>query len=608
MKNQQRFAEMEYCIDRYFQTNLAPIMERIGQYLTNRQIDEYTHHQNSVAGFMSRMADASHMVPGLDTTAIQVQHTGEWNSKTTEDYVEMCRKDIAGDKTIQRDLELLSAEWRKTVVEEIGRERYEQLSKELGSDLAYAYLDYRVQQQMVQHLVDAETPRSATEYIMKKAASGSLIGLGAQMQQSPLSAEIADKAERAYSPTAAEKAAARGLSFGMDALSTGCIGSWVTVGKFAATEVVFDGIELLADRMQDGEKVQTVEECLSQVLFSSDRNLFPDLRKQGARVTPWDNAYVKGVNRHLEKKMAIADTKPLIVALAEERERQFASFAQNKSLPAADEQEQQMAFRKQHAIPLVIAPGKENDYLQALEESKARHSASVQVSETGNREATEQAAATSAPTPPQSSPQDMSEVRNPDHDNRQGWEHILGSLGLNGLGDIGHNLGYIISMLPDILVGMWTGKTKSLKMKDNLVPFASILAGMIVKNPILKMLLIGMGGANLLNKAGHEALAKAEGEHRQRASPQYMRYADQPLNPRISDVTLSGTTLIATIDRVPCTMRLTQDVVNACQSGALPLNTLANTILARSEQRQVVITDSYDRQQEQQRQQQVVIK
>ena len=608
MKNQQRFAEIEYCIDRYFKTNLAPIMRRIGQELTNRQVDEYDRHQNSVSGMMSRMADASHMVPGLDTVAVQVQHTGEWNSKTTEDYVEMCRKDIAGNKTIQRDLELLSAEWRKTVVAEIGRERYEQLSKELDCDLAYAYLDYRVQQQMVQYLVDGETPRSATEYIMKKAASSSLIGLGAQMQQSPLAAEIADKAERAYAPSAAEKAAARGLSFGMDVLSTGCIGSWATVGKFAATEVVFDGIELFADRMQDGEKAQTVEECLSQALFSSDRNLFPDLRKQGAKVTPWDNAYVKGVNQHLEKKMAIADSKPFFVEWAEERDRQFARFAQNPPRMAAGEQEQQQALRQQHAIPLVVAPGKEAEYLQSLEESKARHNASQQGSETGHRDVPEEAAATSALTLPQSSTLATEEIHNPSQDNRQGWEHILGGLGLNGLGDIGHNLGYIISMLPDILVGIWTGKTKSLQLKDNLVPFATVLAGMIVKNPILKMLLIGMGGANLLNKAGHEALAKAEGEYRQRASPQYVRYADQPLNPRISDVTLSGSTLIATIDRVPCTIRLTQDVVNACQSGALPLNTLANTILARSDQRQVIITDSYDRQQEQQRQQQVIIK
>ena len=47
MKNQQRFAEIEYCIDRYFKTNLAPIMRRIDQELTNRQVDEYDRHQTS---------------------------------------------------------------------------------------------------------------------------------------------------------------------------------------------------------------------------------------------------------------------------------------------------------------------------------------------------------------------------------------------------------------------------------------------------------------------------------------------------------------------------------------------------------------------------------
>ena len=81
------------------------------------------------------------------------------------------------------------------------------------------------------------------------------------------------------------------------------------------------------------------------------------------------------------------------------------------------------------------------------------------------------------------------------------------NFGLNGFSDIGNNLGYVIAMLPDILVGIFTGKTQSLGLKDNMMPIAAILAGMFVKNPLLKMTLIGMGGANLLNKAGHEALA-----------------------------------------------------------------------------------------------------
>ena len=67
-------------------------------------------------------------------------------------------------------------------------------------------------------------------------------------------------------------------------------------------------------------------------------------------------------------------------------------------------------------------------------------------------------------------------------------------------------------MLPDVLVGLFTGKTKSLNMDNSLLPLASIVAGMFVKNPILKMLLMGMGGANLLNKAGHEVLGRKQQE------------------------------------------------------------------------------------------------
>ena len=92
--------------------------------------------------------------------------------------------------------------------------------------------------------------------------------------------------------------------------------------------------------------------------------------------------------------------------------------------------------------------------------------------------------------------------------NENGWDELVRSLGLDGIGDVAGNLGYILAMLPDILLGVFTGRTQSLGLKDNLLPIASIVAGMFVKNPMLKMLLIGLGGANLLNKAGHEVLGK----------------------------------------------------------------------------------------------------
>ena len=609
MKNQQRFAEIELCLDKYFKANLAPVMGRIRQDLTSKQLEEYSRYKSSFAGIVSDLADASHGVPGLNTAETHVKVTGEWNSKTVEDYLDMCRKDIAGNKTIQKDLEKLSAEWRAAVIGEIGRTKYDQLSKQLGCDLAYAYVDYRVQQQMVQHLVDKETPRSTADYILKKASSTSLIGLGAAMQKSPIAHEISERAEAAYRPTMAEKAAARGVSFGMDVVSTACVGSWASIGRFAATEVVFDGIEYAAARLRKGEKAMTVEECISQAVFASKSNVFPELRKQGKAIKTWNNSYVKGIESQLGKKMGITTMKPMLFDMMENQKTP--SFMQNTPFLAAGEQtRKQEELRKQHNIPMVVAPGQEEAYIKEMEAQKSK---AAKPAQSPSQPTSDEANVLEKDTSPdQSTPQSSSvgqeEVRNPAQDNSLGWEKFLQTVGLNGFGDITHNLGYIISMLPDILVGMWTGNTKSLNLKDNLVPYASVLAGMFVKNPILKMLLIGMGGANLLNKAGHEALGKADGQPQQQTRPQYLRYADQPLNPRISDVAISGTTLIATIDKVPCTVRLNEDIVNAYHSGALPLNTLANTILERNEQRQVVMDNNYERLQEQQRQQQVVLK
>ena len=63
MKNQQRFAEIEFCLDKYFQSNLAPVMKRIQQDLTVKQQDEYDRYKSSFQGVLSDMADASHVIP-----------------------------------------------------------------------------------------------------------------------------------------------------------------------------------------------------------------------------------------------------------------------------------------------------------------------------------------------------------------------------------------------------------------------------------------------------------------------------------------------------------------------------------------------------------------
>lgn len=148
-----------------------------------------------------------------------------------------------------------------------------------------------------------------------------------------------------------------------------------------------------------------------------------------------------------------------------------------------------------------------------------------------------------------------------------------------------------------MLVGMFTGKTKSINIKDNMMPIASIVAGMFVKNPILKMVLIGMGGMNLLNKAGHEALDNFKAQdYPQQAGGRvnYRIYPEEPLNARIQNPEIRANCLIANIDRVPCTIALPERVVDAYRQGALPLSTLANAVLAKNDQMRQIASEKYE--------------
>jgi hypothetical protein len=164
-------------------------------------------------------------------------------------------------------------------------------------------------------------------------------------------------------------------------------------------------------------------------------------------------------------------------------------------------------------------------------------------------------------------------------------------MGLNDMGKVGANLGYVIAMLPDMLLGMFTGKTQSVNLKKDMIPIASILLGMVVKNPLLKLSLVGLGGANLLNKVGHEAIDREAEKEGLTSTQQFKQYPDEQLNARITNPTINGNTLVAYIDRVPCSVTLPDNAVAAYQAGALPLNTLANAVLAKSDKMQQIQTN-----------------
>ena len=249
-------------------------------------------------------------------------------------------------------------------------------------------------------------------------------------------------------------------------------------------------------------------------------------------------------------------------------------------------------------IPSVIAPGYEDEYrkLQAQNKSDCQKEKAGKKQETKDYGRVQETK--DSPTPQSEAPQQQ----NPEKTNSNGWTGLLTSFGLNGLGDITHNLGYVLAMLPDMLVGVFTGKTKNLKIEDNMLPLASIVAGMFVKNPILKMVLMGTGGLNLLNKAGHEAIDIQKDKNMTYAhvgKSNYRIYPDEPLNERISNPQIKGNCLVANIDRVLCTIALPDTVVEAYNQGALPMNTLANAVLAKNDQMRQIAQQNYEQNRQQ---------
>lgn len=580
IKQSRRFAELERLSDDYFRYHLASVMDETRDYLARKQGEEMKEYSTSLGGVLSMMASSAQP---LNDPYQLLKVTGEWNSKTTEDYVEMCKEKIAASEDIQHDLAYMAGQWRDAVVKEIGRERYDELSEQLGGDLAYAYMDYRLEQQMIDKLVKDRMPKSSADYIIRKAAESSLFGLPQMLSRSPLAEEIEKRGEAAYRPSKVEQGAGWLLGASADTVMLGGAGSWAAFARFIGVDAAVSAT--MAHLEPEDPKSISVEQCISQGVFGSEHNVFEDFRREAATMTADKDSFTATANEQLKKQIPVCNFN-FTDWMKKQQPFPFLKGLQDKL-----KQERPERYKD---VPLVVAPGQEEAYLKSLEEKK-------------QTDAEEPEQVHQETVQPEKEPEVMQETGvYPVNDlsetpasngNTGGWEDLLGTLGLSGMGDIAGNLGYVMAMLPDILLGVFTGKTQSLNIKDNLLPIASIVTGMFVRNPLLKMLLIGLGGANLLNKAGHEVLReRSEGEMNtaNRGAAQYRHYPDEPLNPRITNPVLQGNMLVATIDRVPCTIQLSQTVTDAYRAGALPLNTLANAVLARSEQLRQRASDNYD--------------
>lgn len=171
-----------------------------------------------------------------------------------------------------------------------------------------------------------------------------------------------------------------------------------------------------------------------------------------------------------------------------------------------------------------------------------------------------------------------------------GWEGVLNKHNSNSFSDVSENLGYVIAMLPDILINMFTGKNQNFRMENNILPIASIFAAMFVKNPLIKMLMVGLGGAGLLKSAGTEVLSYGNPND----NKVYKKYLDEPLNSRLSEPAVKGSSLFVDIDNIPMVINISKEAAIAYRDGYLPLNTLANSVLVKYDQQKQAAETNYN--------------
>ena len=457
--------------DKLFRTKVLPIMDKVMADLRHKQLEEIGRHTSSLSYILAGAAGPDGGMAAQAASLDTLRYTGKWNSKHTEDYIQMVKDELKKQKI--------------NVTPEI-------------------------EKKMIDKMIKDEIPKSSIEYIMKKAATSTLFYLPQALNKSPLENHISEQAEKRYNPKGWEKGTGWALGATADFLSTGGMGGgWGTAAKFVAVDVAMNaGLDALGSSADDDVPLIIAPEHRA------------DYKKQK------ENQTVKPEN------------KPQTTTTAKQEVKY-------------DPPQEQSGEKQNETVTTTTQP-------QELQQEQAQQT------------------------------------------NQGGWTGLLSSFGLNGLSDIGNNLGYVLAMLPDMLIGAFTGKSKSLGLKDNLMPLASIVAGMFVRNPIMKMILIGMGGLNLLNKAGHEAIDDHRGVSQGVGSSMranYKVYQDEELNARIIQPQIKGNCLIATIDKVPCTIALPDKVVDAYNQGALPLNTLANAVLAKNDQMRLLASENYEAQQ-----------
>lgn len=519
-----------------FQTRIVPIMDKVRDELCRLRADEQSQHNSSLSVLFAGAAGPDGGMASMDVAQDKVRQLGKWNRKTVEDYINMVKAELAKQ---------------------------------------HIKVDAVTEKKMVDYLVHQQMPKSTLDYVIRKAAKESVFYLPERTKNTALQDHIDKEGEKKHDPSFLEDAAGSVLSWLANATTTmgggGFWGQTALDGATAATSHYANGQQKNYQEEQkkkgkqevaaaSKKKVTIPKWMLTQMGF--DR-IADATDKQLAIAQKWanDNAksYRKKVSQAIDagQRTVKASGKTDIMSVAEATSRAMQYEAFSKAI-AKEISSRELA-------------GKDAVHYSDIEEANETNTSTSQSNdENGTNEQ-------------QNGNPLASLFQTGDY---SGWNGILDALGMNGMGDTMRHLGLTLATLPDMLLGVFTGKTKSIGLNQGtLMPLAALISGTFIKNPFLKIPLMLYGGANLVNKMGQEAMAEYRGqEGKAVTSTKYKRYDDEVLNARLKNPQLEGNVLLVDMDNVPRLVTLPQAVVDAYKEGALPINVIANRILAKTDQ------------------------
>lgn len=532
-----------------FTSTVVPIMDNVRDDLQRKQADEYERHSRSWGAMMAGAAGPDGGTASLDAYNSTILYTGEWNTKTVEDYIDMVK-----------------AELKKKGIA----------------------VDAVLEKKMIDHLIHQQMPKSTVEYILRKAAEGTIFYLPQRARTSSLQDHINKEAERQYNPSLASEITGNILSWAANAASTGGFGGFI--GQ-AILDLGVEGGSRLApgqeskylEKQKDiarkevaaanKKKVTIPRWMLTQMGFeriadATDKQLGVAIQWAQSNADIYRKKVNTAVNNGSRTVKSHGDGNDMSVTDATLRAMQYEAYV--KALKK--EQVSRKEVRKEEQAKASVIT-------EAEEPSIASPKVTQSVPEEQSSHNTEAVQGNKADTSSAPNENMLGKFG--------GWNNLLDAFGLSGAGDTFRYLGVTLANLPDMLLGVFTGRTKSIGLnKSTMMPLAALIGGSFIKNPLLKIPMMLYGGANLINKVGQESLAEYRQENGLTQPVRYKQYPNEELNPRISNPHVEGNVLIVDIDHVPRIVTMPPTLADAYQSGAIPLNTLANHILAKTDQMQ----------------------